>query len=249
MHRRPLLHAGGNSSSARTSVIAHLVGRSRAVMIPYAQSDHVALLRGSRNGSPPTAWRSPGVHTADDPGRRNPLAADAVFVTGGNSFRLVRAPPVGLIDPVVRRSNAGSPTSAPARAPTSPARPSEQPTTCRSCSRPVWPRSTWCPFRSIRTTSIRPPPRPASARPARSACSEFLEENDVTVVGAARRELARRRGPEVPLGGTGGAVVFRRGTEPASSGRRRSLRAAPGNAPIRRLNAALRELKTYICLR
>ena len=53
MSRRLMLHAGGDVTSARAAVLEHLRGARRAVMIPYAQSDH------DRATARFTEWLSP----------------------------------------------------------------------------------------------------------------------------------------------------------------------------------------------
>ena len=60
MSRRLILHAGGDVTSARPAVLEHLRGARRAVMIPYAQSDH------DRATARFTEWLSPhGVEITD----------------------------------------------------------------------------------------------------------------------------------------------------------------------------------------
>ena len=100
MHKRLLLHAGGDGTSARLAVIEHLRGAKRAVMIPYAQSDHDRATARFSEWLTPHGVEITGVHTAADPAAMI-ADADAVFVTGGNSFRLVDAlHRLGLIAPV-----------------------------------------------------------------------------------------------------------------------------------------------------
>ena len=67
MPRRLLLHAGGDGASARPAVIEHLRGARRAVMIPYAQSDHDHATARFGEWLAPHGIEITGVHACADP--------------------------------------------------------------------------------------------------------------------------------------------------------------------------------------
>ena len=93
-----------------------------------------------RQALAPAGIEVTGVHQARD---LTAAVADAqaVFVGGGNSFRLLRTlTTLGVLEPLRQAAQAGVPYLVPARAPIWPARPSAPPTTCRSPSRGRWRR-------------------------------------------------------------------------------------------------------------
>jgi dipeptidase E len=218
MPRRLFLHAGGNSSSARTSVIAHLRGARRAVMIPYAQSDHDGATARFQEWLAPHGVEITGVHTADDP-RTAIREAEAVFVTGGNSFRLVAAiHQLSLIDAVRSAIDSGIPYFG-ASAGSNVACPTVRTTNDMPIVQPPsFAAFNLVPFQ-INPHYIDPPPPEARIGETRKErLQEFLEENDVTVVALREESWLDVDGPVMTLMGTGGAVVFRRGTEPDQVG-------------------------------
>ena len=199
MPRRLFLHAGGNSTSARAAIVEHLRGARRAVMIPYAQSDHDGATARIQEWLAPHGVELTGVHTVDDP-RAAIREAEAVFVTGGNSFRLVTAlHRLSLIDAVRSAIDSGIPYFGASAG-----------------------SNVACP--TIRTTNDMPinphyvdPPTPEArvGETREERLQEFLEENDVTVVALREQSWLEIDGPAMSLRGTGGAVLFRRGAEPA----------------------------------
>ena len=59
-----------------------------------------------------------------------------------------------------------------------------------------------------------PPPEARVGETREERLREFLEENDVTVVGLREQSWLEIDGPSMRLVGTGGAVLFRRDAEP-----------------------------------
>ncbi len=214
MHKRLLLHAGGDGTSARSAVIEHLRGGLRAVMIPYAQSDHDRATARFAEWLNPVGVEITGVHTADDPAAAIG-AADAVFVTGGNSFRLVNAlHRLGLIEPVREAIERGVPYYG-ASAGSNVACPTIRTTNDMPIVQPPSLAAfNLVPFQ-INPHYIDPPPLEARIGETREErLREFLEENDATVVGLREQSWLEIDGPSMRLVGTGGAVLFRRDREP-----------------------------------
>jgi dipeptidase E len=214
MPRRLLLHAGGNGASARPAVIEHLRGARRAVMIPYAQSDHDYATDRFAEWLAPHGVEIAGVHAYDDPAAAI-AAAEAIFVTGGNSFRLVSAlHRLSLIDPVRAAIDSGIPyfgTSAGANV--------ACPTIRTTNDMPIVQPPSFAAFNlvpfQINPHYIDPPPPEARIGETREErLTEFLEENDATVVALRELSWLEVDGFSMRLRGTGGAVLFRRGAEP-----------------------------------
>jgi dipeptidase E len=214
MTRRLLLHAGGDGRSARLSVIDHLRGARRAVMIPYAQSDHDYATARFQEWLAPQGVEISGVHTADDPAAAIG-EAEAIFVTGGNSFRLVTAlHRLSLIDAVRSAVDRGIPYYG-ASAGANVACPTIRTTNDMPIVQPPsFTAFNLVPFQ-INPHYIDPPPPEARIGETREErLLQFLEENDVVVVALREQSWLEVDGPHVGLRGTGGAVLFRRGAEP-----------------------------------
>jgi dipeptidase E len=213
VHKRLLLHAGGDATSARTAVIDHLRGAKRAVMIPYAQSDHDRATARFAEWLAPLGVEITGLHTAHDPAAAI-AHAEAVFVTGGNSFRLVNAlHRLALIKPVQESIERGIPYFG-ASAGSNVACPTIRTTN----DMPIVQPSSFAAFDlvpfQINPHYIDPPPPESRVGETREErLREFLEENDVTVVALREQSWLEIDGPAMRLVGTGGAVLFRRGVE------------------------------------
>jgi dipeptidase E len=191
--------------------VGELLGAgSRVLFVPFADSDPDRYADAMSAALAPVGARVTGAHRVADPVRA--LAEhDAVFVGGGNSFRLLRAAQrCGLLPAIRERVAAGLPylgTSAGA--------------------------NLACP--TIRTTNDMPIVAPASLgalalipfqiNPHYPAASpgagpgetrdqrlhEFLEENDVPVLALREGSWLRVQGPAASIGGTAGGRVFTRG--------------------------------------
>ena len=214
MSRRLFLHAGGDGTSARTAVIEHLRGARHAVMIPYAQADHDSATLRFHEWLAPHGVEITGVHTAGDP-RTAIGEAGAIFVTGGNSFRLVSAlHRLSLIDAVRSAIDGGVPyygVSAGANV--------ACPTIRTTNDMPIVQPPSFAAFNlvpfQINPHYIDPPPPEARIGETREErLAEFLEENAATVVALREQSWLEVDGASMHLRGTGGAVLFRRGADP-----------------------------------
>ena len=183
-------------------------------MIPYAQSDH------DRATARFTEWLSPhgveitGLHTADDPAAAI-ADAEAIFVTGGNSFRLVSAlHRLSLLGPVGSAIDRGIPYFG-ASAGANVACPTIRTTNDMPVVQPPsFEAFDLVPFQ-INPHYIDPPPPEARIGETREErLREFLEENDVTVVALREQSWLEVDGVSMRLRGSRGAVIFRRGVEP-----------------------------------
>jgi dipeptidase E len=201
--------------SARAAIVEHLRGARRAVTIPYAQSDHDGATTRIQEWLAPHGVALTGVHTVDDP-RAAIGDAEAVFVTGGNSFRLVAAlHRLSLIDAVRAAIDNGIPYFG-ASAGSNVACPTIRTTNDMPIVQPPsFAAFNLVPFQ-INPHYIDPPPPEARVGETREErLREFLEENDVTVVALREQSWLEIDGPAMRLRGTGGAVLFRRRAEPA----------------------------------
>jgi dipeptidase E len=214
MPRRLMLHAGGDVTSARPAMLEHLRGARSAVMIPYAQSDHDRATARFSDWLSPHGVEITGVHASRDPAAAV-AGAEAIFVTGGNSFRLVTAlHRLSLLGPVRSAIDSGIPYFG-ASAGANVACPTIRTTNDMPIVQPPsFVAFDLVPFQ-INPHYIDPPPPEARIGETREErLKEFLEENDVTVVALREQTWLAVDGPSMQLRGTGGAVLFRRGAEP-----------------------------------
>jgi dipeptidase E len=209
-----MLHAGGDVTSARPAMLEHLRGARTAVMIPYAQSDHDRATARFGDWLAPHGVEITGVHTAGDPAAAI-ANAEAIFVTGGNSFRLVATlHRLSLLGPVRSAIDRGIPYFG-ASAGANVACPTIRTTNDMPIVQPPsFVAFDLVPFQ-INPHYVDPPPPEARIGETREErLNEFLEENDVTVVALREQSWLAVDGPSMHLRGTGGAVLFRRGAEP-----------------------------------
>lgn len=189
-------------------------GVARVLFVPFALADRDGYAGKARERFAAMGFGLDSLHEAAQPVAAVE-AAEAVFVGGGNTFRLLRALwELGVVEPLRRRVAAGMPylgTSAGS--------------------------NVACP--TIRTTNDMPivePPRfealglvpfqinphyldpdPGSTHKGETReqrLREYHEENELPVVALREGAMLRVEGGAVELRGTSGARLFRRGREP-----------------------------------
>lgn len=186
----------------------------RVLFVPYALHHRDGYAAKARERFRAMGLGMDSVHEADDPVAAVERAG-AVFVGGGNTFRLVdRLQALGLVEPLRQRVAAGMPYSG-ASAGSNLA----CPTLCTTNDMPIVEPS------SFETLGLVPfqinphylDPDPASTHQGETReqrITEYLEEADRVVVGLREGSMLRIEGDEVELKGTTGARVFRRGRDP-----------------------------------
>lgn len=200
--------------------ILDLFGRVRRLLfVPFALHDQKGYARRARERFAPL-----GIDVSrlaeDDDARRAVETAAGIFVGGGNTFRLLeRLQRWDLIEPIRKRvhdgmpymgSSAGTVIAAPTLKTTNDM-PIVQPRTFESLG--------LVPFQ-INCHYLDPDPSSRHMGETRELrITEFLEENDVPVVGlreGAMLSVTRGDGGEtnIQLLGTAGARIFRRSVEP-----------------------------------
>jgi dipeptidase E len=196
--------------------LASLFADCRHVLfVPYAGSNSDAYTEAMREVLAPLGVHVVGAHRASDP-LAALAGADAVFVGGGNAFRLLRAVQGnGLLSAIGQRVRSGMPylgVSAGANL----ACPTIRTTNDMPIVQPA----------SLHALGLIPfqinPHYPEAQRDGLSAVAarnqrlgEFLEENDVPVLGLCEGTwLYVRDGVRAHLGGTTSARLLTRGREP-----------------------------------
>jgi dipeptidase E len=210
--RGPLEHA-------QDAITEFLGDRREVLFAPYALLNHDAYTEGIAAALAPLAVSVAGLHRATDP-RAAIASAQVLFVGGGNSFRLLRSfQQLGLIDVVRRRVASGELCYLGSSAGTNLACPTIRTTNDMPILQPDS-------FDALSLIPFQINPHYQDADPASTHMGEtrerrlleFLEQNDVPVLGLREGAWLRRSGDNLRLGGSSGARLFRRGAEPQEFG-------------------------------
>jgi dipeptidase E len=213
-------HGHGYLDHAMPDIVDFLGPVKRLLFVPFALRDVAAY-----TGKVKSRFETEGIEVRglEAEGREAAAveAAEAIFVGGGNTFRLLDTlQRTGLLEAVARRARAGAPYLG-ASAGTNIAAPTIKTTNDMPI---VQPRS----FEALGLVPFQINPHYVDPDPAsqhmgetrEERLREFLEENDAVVVGLREGTWLRAEGRELRLGGSRGARIFRRGHAPEE--------AAPG---------------------
>jgi dipeptidase E len=216
--RRLLLLSNGTAPGrqlfdhAWTALADVLGGARQLAFVPFARADHETYTTVIAGALAPLGVTVVGAHTERD--ARDVVAdSDAVFVGGGNSFRLLDAlQRRGLVEVIRDRVREGMPyigSSAGANM--------ACPTLRTTNDMPIVQPASFdalglVPFQVNPHFPVAPPPaNVGETREQRIA--EFLEENDVPVVGLLEGSWIEVRDDTARLGGVAEGRLFRRGMD------------------------------------
>jgi dipeptidase E len=188
----------------------HLREPKRAVFLPYAIHDYEASAARARERFAQIDLIPRGLHTFADPVAAV-SNADAIIVGGGNTFRLVQAlHTLGLIDAIRRAVGEGVPYWG-ASAGSNIACPTIRTTNDMPIIEPSSLNSLGLvPFQINPHFVDAPPPELQVGETRQVRLDEFLEENDVSVVGLREESWLVINGHKALLRGTAGAVLLQR---------------------------------------
>jgi len=208
-------HGYGLLEHARDEIAEFLAGVTELVFVPYAQRDHDGYTATVAEALRPLPITVTGVHTAADPVAAIG-AARAVFVGGGNSFRLLKTlQDTGLLPAVRDRVRTGALRYMGASAGTNMACPTLRTTNDMPIAEPSsFGALGLLPFQ-INPHYVDPDPSSTHMGETREQrITEFLEDNDVPVLGIREGGWLRVRDAAARLGGLKGSRLFGRGAEP-----------------------------------
>jgi dipeptidase E len=208
-HARPYL------SHALEAIAAHLSGRQRLLFIPHALADHDGYTATVAEALRPIGVSVEGLHRHPDPVSAV-SSAEAVFAGGGNTFRLLRSlRRAGLLGPLRDRVRAGLPYLG-SSAGTNLACPTIRTTNDMPILDPEgFGALGLVPFQ-INPHYLDPDPGSTHQGETRAQrLTEFCEENDVPVLAMREGTWLHVGGEVAALHGASGAVLFRRGHQPA----------------------------------
>lgn len=195
--------------------IRHFLGAAKKVLFfPFALHDRDAYAARASARFLDMGYEMTSAHVATNP-EKAVSEADAIFIGGGNTFRLLKAlQDFGFIEAIRRRVREGAPyigSSAGSNV--------AGPTIKTTKDMPiVQPRS----FDSLGLVPFQISPHFQDPDPNSTHMGEtqeerilqFLEENETPVLGMREGAWVRAEGGRVVLGGTRGARIFRRGETP-----------------------------------
>ncbi|BCJ34301.1 peptidase E [Actinocatenispora thailandica] len=208
-------HGHGYLEHVRDEITEFLAGATELAFVPYALRDHDGYTATVADALRPLGVTVTGVHTAADPGAAID-AAPAVFVGGGNSFRLLKTlQHTGLVEAIGSRVRSGALRYMGASAGTNMACPTLRTTNDMPITEPAsFAALGLVPFQ-INPHYVDPDPSSTHMGETREQrITEFLEDNDVPVLGIREGGLLRVRDRSARLGGVKGARLFTRDAEP-----------------------------------
>jgi len=208
------LHGSGYLDHAESEIRDFLGGRKRVLFIPFALYDRDAYAATARERFAKMSYEMNSVHDAVDP-LRAVADTEAIFVGGGNTFRLLKTLyDRELLEPIRQRvaggmpyigSSAGSNIAAPTIKTTNDM-PIVQPPSFDALGLVSF---------QINPHYLDPDPDSKHMGETREKrIQEFLEENDTPVLGLREGAIARCENGRITLKGSTGARIFRRALDP-----------------------------------
>jgi dipeptidase E len=201
----------------------------RLTFVPFALSDHEAYTARVRRALQPAGIAVDAL-TSDARGRRRLASAEALFVGGGNTFRLLDRLQRSALLPLIRRRVCSGMPYVGASAGTNIAAPTIRTTN----DMPILQLRS---FAALALVPFQINPHYLDADPGsrhmgetrEARLLEYLEENSAPVVGLREGGWLRREGRWLRLDGLAGARVFRRGRAPREVAPGASLDALLGS--------------------
>jgi dipeptidase E len=209
------VHGSGYLTYAMEPIRAFLEGRQEIVFVPFASRDHAGYTGHVAATFEPLGLRVTGLHAVADP-ESAIRSAGVVFVGGGNTSRLLRdMHRLNLLD-VIRQGVAdGSVRYMGASAGTNLACPTMRTTNDMPIVQPPTLDSLGLVPFQINPLYQDPDPQSTHRGETREErIREFLDENDVPVLGLREGSWLLRHDDSLTLGGTKSARLFQRDNEP-----------------------------------
>jgi dipeptidase E len=207
-------HGSGYLDHCAAAIQGFLGSARRVAFVPYAMADHDGYARRTCERFTQLGYEMESVHTAADP-VASIRAADAVFIGGGSTFRLLDwLYRTGLLDALRERTEAGMPYVGSSAGSNVACVTIKTTNDMPIVEPPSFAGIALVPF-NINPHYLDPDPTSTHQGETREErIRQFHEENTAVVVGLREGSWLRIEGPRVALGGTTGARVFRRGEPP-----------------------------------
>jgi dipeptidase E len=208
------VHGGGYLDHAEAEIQNLLRGVTRVLFVPYALQDRDGYANVARTKFITIGYGLDSIHEADDP-KRAVEQAQAIFIGGGNTFRLLKTLyELDLLDVIKRRAESGMPYMG-ASAGSNVAGVTIRTTNDMPIVQPPS-------FNAIGLVPFQINPHYLDADPGSTHMGEtreqrlreYLEENTVPVVALREAALLHVGNGIVTLKGKARARIFKRGQEP-----------------------------------
>ena len=208
------LYGSGYLDHAEDEVRSFLGNVKRVLFVPFAIHDRDGYASATQKRFVEMGYELASIHTATDAGQAL-KETDAIFIGGGNTFRLLKALyDYDLLRPIRERVAAGMPYMG-ASAGSNVACPTIKTTNDMPIVQPPS-------FDALSLVSFQINPHYLDPDPNSKHMGEtreerllqFLEENDTPVVGLREGAMPRIENGETILRGSAGARIFRKGVEP-----------------------------------
>lgn len=208
------LYGSGYLDHAEPEIRSFLGNAKRVLFVPYALFDRDKYAANARQRFQKMGYELTSVHTA-----ANPVTAvnetDAVFIGGGNTFRLLKALyEFDLIEAIRNRVSKGMPYIG-SSAGSNIAAPTIKTTNDMPIVQPPSFNALGLVSFQINPHYLDPDPNSKHMGETREErIIQFLEENYTPVVGLREGSMLRIEGGETILRGSTGARIFRKGVQP-----------------------------------
>lgn len=208
------LHGSGYLDHAEAEIRSFLGTRTGVLFIPFALYDRDAYAATARERFQKMGYKLESIHTAVDP-RQAVNEAEAIFIGGGNTFRLLKTLyDFDLLTPIRQRVDTGMPyigSSAGANV--------AGPTIKTTKDMPILQPPS---FNALELVHFQISPHFLDPDPNSTHMGEtqeeriiqFLEENDTPVAGLREGAMVRVENGSAVLKGSSGARIFRKGFKP-----------------------------------
>ena len=210
------LYRRGYLDHAEGEIRDFLAGVRQVLFVPYALHNRDGYAAKAAERLERMGLRVSSVHQAPDP-RAAVESAEAIFIGGGNTFRLLKALyDNDLLDPIRRRVEDGSLRYMGASAGSNVACPTIRTTNDMPIVEPPSLRALGLVPFQINPHYIDPDPNSTlMAETREERLLQFLEENEAPVVALREGAMLRVEGGKVMLKGMAAARIFRRGQLPS----------------------------------
>jgi dipeptidase E len=209
-----VIFGGGYLDYAETEIREHLGDVQTILFVPYALKDQEAYCTKVEMRFVAMGYQVEGIHRAPDP-QDAVRKAEAIFIGGGNTFRLLKNLQDTGILPVIRARVEEGMRYMGSSAGTNVACPTIRTTNDMPIVEPESLQALGIVSFQINPHYVDPDPESKHMGETREErIREFLEENDLPVVGLREGSMIRIQGPEMILKGVSGARLFRTGMDP-----------------------------------
>jgi dipeptidase E len=204
----------GYLDHAEAEIRDHFRGIGTVLFVPYAIADHDVYTAKARERFSKMGYNLESIHTSTNPADAVEQA-EAIFIGGGNTFRLLRALYVNrLLDPIRSRVDSGMPYMG-ASAGSNVAGPTIRTTNDMPIVEPPSLESLNLFPYQINPHYIDPDPSSTHMGETREErLLQYLEENETPVVAIREGGYLRVQNGEILLKGSRQARIFRRGQPP-----------------------------------